>query len=165
MWSKLAPLKSTSGHLKIGQRNRCAVAAASRKTTEKNEMWSVRKQPSEICGHREPKLRGQVMLSKAFESREANSPLKGFFLLPVSYCNLEKQVCQVPKSSFPLPIILGAINKEKGSEKLRAKFLIKVFEVHLIDCFNINIEGWMIVVTPSKIKVLFVEISISHLLP
>ena len=35
MCSKLAPLKSTSGHLKIGQRNRWVVAAASRKRTKK----------------------------------------------------------------------------------------------------------------------------------
>jgi len=35
MWSKLAPLKSTSGHLKIGQRNRWVVAAARRKQAEK----------------------------------------------------------------------------------------------------------------------------------
>ena len=78
MWSKLAPIKSTSGHLKIGQIITTAVAAASRKTTEKNEMWSVRKQPTEICGHTEPKPRGQAMWSKAFESREAISHLKGF---------------------------------------------------------------------------------------
>ena len=32
------------------------------------------------------------------------SPISRAFLLPpVSYCNLEKQVCQVLKSSFPLP--------------------------------------------------------------
>ena len=31
------------------------------------------------------------------------SPISRAYLLPVSYCNLEKQVCQVPKSSFPLP--------------------------------------------------------------
>ena len=42
-------------------------------------MWSARKQPIEICGHEEPKPRGQAMWSKAFESREANSHLKGFF--------------------------------------------------------------------------------------
>ena len=53
------------------------------------------------------------MWSKAFESREANSQLKGFFLPPVSYCNLESELCQGLKFSFPLPIILGAINKEK----------------------------------------------------
>jgi len=35
MWSKLAPIKSTSGHLKIGQSIRWAVAAASRKQAEK----------------------------------------------------------------------------------------------------------------------------------
>ena len=53
MWSKLAPLKSTSGHLKIGQNIRTAVAAASRKRAEKKHnvvspkaadrnMWSYR---------------------------------------------------------------------------------------------------------------------------
>ena len=35
MWSKLAPLKSTSGHLKIGQSIKTAEAAASRKQAEK----------------------------------------------------------------------------------------------------------------------------------
>ena len=79
MWSKLAPLKSTSGHLKIGRCITTAVAAASRKQAEKNTMWSARKQPTEICGHEEPKPRGQAMWSKAFESREANFHLKGFF--------------------------------------------------------------------------------------
>jgi len=73
MWSKLAPLKSTSGHLKIGQSIKTAVAAARRKPTKKNAMWSARKQPIEICGHEEPKPRGQAMWSKAFESREVNS--------------------------------------------------------------------------------------------
>ena len=42
---------------------------------------------------------------------------RAFLLPPMSYCNLEKQVCQVLKSSFPLPIVLGAINKEKGSAR------------------------------------------------
>jgi len=73
MWSKLVPLKSTSGHLKICQSYRWAVAAASRKQAEKNTMWSAQKQPIEICGHEEPKPRGQAMWSKAFESREVNS--------------------------------------------------------------------------------------------
>ena len=103
MWSKLAPLKSTSGHLKIGQTIRQAVAAARRKAEEQNTVWSVRKPPIEICGHREPKPRGQAMWLKAFECREERTHLKGFFLLPVSYCNLEKQVCQVLKITFPLP--------------------------------------------------------------
>jgi len=35
MWSKLAPIKSTSGHLKIGRSITTAVAAASRKRAEK----------------------------------------------------------------------------------------------------------------------------------
>ena len=55
-----------------------AVAAASRKQAEKNTMWSAHKQPTEICGQKQPKPRGQAMWSKAFESREANSHLKGF---------------------------------------------------------------------------------------
>ena len=115
MWSKLAPLKSTSGHPKIGQSNRWAVAAASRKQTEKDTMWSDRKQPTEICGQEQPQTHGQAMWSEAFESREVNSNLKGFFLPPVSYCNLEKRVCQGLKRVFPLHKYLGAINKEKGS--------------------------------------------------
>jgi len=41
-------------------------------------MWSARKLPTEICGHEEPKPRGQAMWSKAFESREANYHLEGF---------------------------------------------------------------------------------------
>ena len=78
MWSKLAPIKSTSGQLKIGQSIMTAVVAASRKQAEKNTMWSARKQPTEICGHKEPKPRGQAMWSKAVESREMNSHFKGF---------------------------------------------------------------------------------------
>ena len=42
-----------------------------------------------------------------------------FLLPPVSYCNLEKQVCQVLKPSFSLPKYLGAINKEKGLRAFR----------------------------------------------
>ena len=118
MWSKLAPLKSTSGHLKIGQRNRWAVAVASRKTTEKNEMWSVRKQPTKICGHEEAKPRGQAMWSKPLRAGKQTPISRAFLLPPVSYCNLGKRVCQVLKSSFPLPKYLGAINKEKGSRAI-----------------------------------------------
>ncbi len=55
------------------------------------------------------------MWSKAFESREVISHLKGFFLPPVTYCNLEIRVCQGLENIFPLPKYLGAINKEKGS--------------------------------------------------
>ena len=55
-----------------------AVATARRKAEEQNTVWSDRKQPTEICGHEEPKPRGQAMWSKAFESREENSHLKGF---------------------------------------------------------------------------------------
>ena len=77
-------------------------------------MWSARKQPAEICGHTEPKPRGQAMWSKAFESREVISHLKGFFLPPVTYCNLEIVVCQGLKNVFPHPKYLGAINKEKA---------------------------------------------------
>ena len=32
-----------------------------------------------------------------------HTPISRAFLQPVSYCNLEKQVCQVLKFSFPLP--------------------------------------------------------------
>ena len=103
MWSKLVLRKCKCGHLKIGQAIRKVVAAAREKTEEQNTVWSARKQPVEICGQQEPQPRGQTMWSKAFESREVNFHLKGFFLPPVSYCNLEKRVCQVLKSSFPLP--------------------------------------------------------------
>ena len=49
---------------------------------------------------------------------ENRTPNSRAFLLPlVSYCNLEKRVCQVLKITFSLPIILGAINKEKGSAR------------------------------------------------
>lgn len=78
MWSKLTPRKRKCGHPKIGQTIRMAVASARRKAEEQNTMWSARKQPTEICGHTEPKPRGQAIWSKAFESREANSHLKGF---------------------------------------------------------------------------------------
>ena len=41
------------------------------------------------------------------------SPISRAFLLPpVSYCNLESELCQGPKITFPLPKSLGAINKE-----------------------------------------------------
>ena len=39
---------------------------------------------------------------------------RAFLLPPVSYCNLEKQVCQVLKIIFSLPIILGAVNKKQA---------------------------------------------------
>ena len=78
MWSKLAPQKSTSGHLKIGQRNRWAVAAAKRKPTEKIHDVVSPKAADRNMWSRKPKLRGQAMWSKAFESREENSHLKGF---------------------------------------------------------------------------------------
>ena len=80
-------------------------------------MWSDPKQPTERCGHKQSKPRGQAMWSKAFESREAISHLKGFFLPPVLYCNLEIVLCQGLKITFPLPKQLGAINKEKGSRE------------------------------------------------
>ena len=82
-------------------------------------MWSARKQPTEICGHKEPKPRGQAMWSKAFESREANSHLKAFLLPPVLHCNLESELCQGLETIFPNPKYLGAINKEKALEKVR----------------------------------------------
>lgn len=37
---------------------------------------------------------------------------RAFLLPPVSYCNLESELCQVLKITFPLPKYLGAINKE-----------------------------------------------------
>ena len=48
---------------KIGRYIRRAVAAARRKAEEQNTVWSVRKQPAEICGQQEPKPRGQSMWS------------------------------------------------------------------------------------------------------
>ena len=42
---------------------------------------------------------------------------RAFLLPPVSYCNLEKRVCQGLKFSFPLSKKLGAIHKEKGSAR------------------------------------------------
>ena len=65
MWSKLVPQKFKCGHLKIGRYIRRAVAAVSRNAEEQNTVWSARKQPTEICGHTEPKPRGQAMWSKA----------------------------------------------------------------------------------------------------
>ena len=54
-----------------------------------------------------------------------HTPISRAFLLPpVSYCNLESELCQGLKITFPLPKYLGAINKEKGPEKLRADFLL-----------------------------------------
>ena len=41
-------------------------------------MWSAPKQPTERCGHKQSKPRGQAMWSKAFESMEENSHLEGF---------------------------------------------------------------------------------------
>jgi len=79
MWSKLASLKSTSGHPNLWSNHQDGSSSRKQKTAEKNEMWSVRKQPTEICGHTEPKPRGQAMWSEAFESREAIPNLKGFF--------------------------------------------------------------------------------------
>ncbi len=67
------------------------------------------------------------MWSKAFESREAFSHLKGVFLPPVSYCNLEIRVCQGLKNVFPFPKQLGAINKEKG-KSLNGDLPNNVFE-------------------------------------
>ena len=78
MWSKLAPLKSTSGHLKIGQNIRWTVAAARRKQAEEKRDVVRPKVSDQNMWSEEPKPRGQAMWSKAFESRESNSHLKGF---------------------------------------------------------------------------------------
>ena len=43
------------------------------------------------CGHKPLRTGKRTPISRAF------------LLPPVSYCNLEKQVCQVPKFSFSLP--------------------------------------------------------------
>ena len=77
-------------------------------------MWSARKQPAEICGQTELKSRGQAMCSKPLRAGKRTPASRAFLLPPVSYCNLEIRVCQGLKNVFPLPIILGAINKEKG---------------------------------------------------
>ena len=42
---------------------------------------------------------------------------RAFLLPPVSYCNLESDLCQGLEKLFPLPKYLGAINKEKGSAR------------------------------------------------
>ena len=42
---------------------------------------------------------------------------RAFLLPPVSYCNLESELCQGLENIFPLPKYLGAINKEKGSAR------------------------------------------------
>ena len=47
---KTRTLKSTSGHLKIGQAIRKVVAAAREKTEEQNTVWLARKYPTQICG-------------------------------------------------------------------------------------------------------------------
>jgi hypothetical protein len=78
MWSKLAPLKSTSGHLKIGQNIRWTVAAARRKRAEEKHDAVRPKVSDQNMWSEEAKPRGQAMWSKAFESREANSHLKDF---------------------------------------------------------------------------------------
>ena len=95
MWSKLVPQKSTSGQLKIGKHIRRAVEAARRKAEEQNTVWSARKRPTEICGQEEPKPHGQAMWSKAFESREVNAHLKGFFFF--RRCRIVTLVAQIVK--------------------------------------------------------------------
>jgi len=50
MWSKFAPLKSTSGHLKIGQCIKTEVAAASSKQAEKKHDVVSPQAATEICG-------------------------------------------------------------------------------------------------------------------
>ena len=59
-------------------RHQASGSSRKKKTNREKQMWSARKQPTEICGHEEPKPRGQAMWTKAFESREENSHLKGF---------------------------------------------------------------------------------------
>ena len=56
---------------------------------------------------------------KPLRAGKLTSISRAFLLPPVSYCNLEKQVCQVLKITFPLPKYLGAINKEKGLRAFR----------------------------------------------
>ena len=51
-----------------------------------------------------------------------------------------------------VPPDFGLINKEKKAPReLRADSLVKVFEIHFIHRFNVDIEGRMVIVTPSKI--------------
>ena len=94
MWSKLVLRKCKCGHLKIGQGIRRAVAAARRKAEEQNTVWSVRKQPAEICGQQEPKPRGQSMWSEAFENREATPISRAFFF---RRCRIVTLVAQIVK--------------------------------------------------------------------
>ena len=119
MWSKLAPLKSTSGHRKIGQSIKTAVAAASRKPTEKkHNVVSPKAANRNMWSGRTTNPWSSHMVRSLWE-QGSNLPSQGLFLLPpVSYCNLEKRVCQVLKITFSLPIILGAINKEKGARAI-----------------------------------------------
>ena len=103
MWSKLAHRKCKCGHLKIGQTIRAAVAAASRKQAEKNTMWSALKQPTEICGQENLNCVVKPCGRKPLRAGKRTPISRAFLLPPVSYCNLEKQVCQVLKITFPLP--------------------------------------------------------------
>ena len=41
--------------------------------------------------------------------------------------------------------------RKRAPRELRADYLIEIFEIYLVHRFNVNVEGWMIVVTPSKI--------------
>ena len=98
MWSKLAPLKSTSGHLKIGQSIRCAVASARRKPTEKSK-----------CGQPESSRPKDVVINnrkrvvkpcgrKSLRAGKQTPTSRAFLLPPVSYCNSCCSNCQVQNS-------------------------------------------------------------------
>ncbi len=95
--------KTKCGYQKIGQSIRAALAATRGKAEEQNTMWSARSnQPKYVVNknqNRVVKPCGQKPLRAG-----KNKPISRVFLLPpVSYCNLESELCQGLKSSFPLP--------------------------------------------------------------
>ena len=124
MWSKLAPQKSTSGHPKLWSNHQDG------SSSRKQKMGREKTQ----CGQPESNQPKYVVRNnrncvvnpcgrKPLRSGK-HPPISRAFLQPVSYCNLEKQVCQVLKSSFSLPKYLGAINKEKGSSAFARVYTI-----------------------------------------
>ena len=124
MWSKLAPLKSTSGHPKLWSNHKDGSSSRKQKTgREKTQCgqpessrpkYVVIQNPNRVvkpCGRKPLRAGKRYPISRAF------------LLPPVLYCNLESELCQGLKNVFPLPKYLGAINKEKGPEKTQSRFL------------------------------------------
>ena len=124
MWSKLVPRKCKCGHPKIGQSISTVVAAARRKLTEKkHNVVSSKADDRNMWSGRTKTAWSSHVVESLLRAGKSTPISRAFLLPPVSYCNLEKQVCQVLKSSFPLPKQLGAINKEKGPERTQSRFL------------------------------------------